>query len=69
MKTNRINTMIDSSRKDAGDQVACLRRLLDTADTTDRQAMAVVALAAENTVRTVERLYKLNLDGIEHGLA
>lgn len=69
MSTERITAILDSCRDDAQAQLAALQELIKNGDTRDMQAMAVMALAAENTVKTVEKYCRLSLQGGGDGLA
>lgn len=68
-ETNRIAVILDSCRNDAKDQLAALQGLIENADPRDIKAMATMALAAENTARTVQKMCFLSLQGGDDGLA
>lgn len=68
-ETNRIATILDSCRNDAKEQLAALQDLIENGDPRDIKAMATMAIAAENTARTVQKMCFLNLQGGGHGLA
>lgn len=67
--TDRITTILDSCADDAKAQLTALRALIDGSDSRDVKAMAVMALAAENTAATLHRYYHLLAYGGRHGLS
>jgi len=60
--SNVINSCFD----DANAQLVFLKEKIARKDPRD---LAIIALAAENTIKTVRKLNRFNLDGIEHGMA
>lgn len=68
-ETNRIATILDSCRNDAKDQLAALQDLINNDDPRDIKAMATMAIAAENTARTVQKMCFLSIQGDGHDLA
>lgn len=67
--TDRIATILDSCRDDAQAQLATLQEMIAVGDSRDIQALAVMALAAENTARTMQKMCFLSINGGDHGLA
>lgn len=66
---DRIVTILDSCRIDAAAQLEALQTLIATGNSCDIKAMAIMALAAENSAKTVQKLYQLSLTGGNHALA
>lgn len=67
--TDRVAAILDSCRDDAAAQVAALQELIAGADPRDMKSMATMALVAENTARTVQKMCFLSLQGGDDGLA
>lgn len=65
----RITEILDSCRNDAIAQLAVLREMITTGESSDIKAMAIMALAAENTSATFQRYRQLSLTGSGHELA
>jgi hypothetical protein len=71
-KTNsrrRINRILESYQNDAAEQLAIIRSLIDNADNSDIQALALIALATENAAKTLQKMYQLSCREVGHGLA
>ncbi|GAB6191124.1 hypothetical protein [Desulfocastanea catecholica] len=66
---DRTAQIIASQRRDADAKIELVRDMLRTFDATDASGLAQMALAAENAAVAVRKLYQINLDGVEHGLA
>lgn len=60
-KTDRVPTILAGCREQAKEQLAVLQTMIGACDGKDIQALAVMALAAENTAKTMRKLYQLNL--------
>jgi len=61
-KTDNRIAIFDGYRSDAKAQLDVLQNMIGNCDGKDIQALAVTALAAENTAATVRKLYQLNLE-------
>ncbi len=65
-ETDRTTTIMAGYLADAKEQLASLQAMIDKCDGKDIQAIAVTALAAENTAKAVRKVYEIRL---EYGLA
>jgi len=61
-ETDNTLAILAGYRADAKAQLAVLWTMLGNCDVKDVQALAVTALAAENTAATVRKLYQVNLE-------
>lgn len=66
---SRVKQILDSCRDDAAAQVDVVREMLKNGDRHDVKALAVMAMAVENTAKTVEAFYQLNVRRGDHGVA
>ncbi len=65
----RINQILDSCREDADAQLTVVKEMLKNGVPTDLRALAVMAMAAENTARTMEKYHQLRINRGGHALA
>lgn len=69
-ETDRVDAILAGYRAAAKEQLAVVKAMIDNWDGTDIAAKAVTAMAAENTAKTVRKLYQLNLERRQaYGLA
>lgn len=65
----RISRILTSYQNDAAEQLAVVRAMINKADSTDIEALALIALATENAARTVHKMYLLSSQEVSNGLA
>jgi hypothetical protein len=65
---SRVKQMLDCCRYDAEEQLSAVIDMIVTTSPEDVHAMAVIAMAAENAAKNVERLYQLSVIGGGHEL-
>lgn len=68
-ETDRITTILDSCRDDVQAQLATLQEMIARGDSRDIKALAVMAMAAENAAKTVQKMCFLSTNGGDHALA